>query len=84
MASHGHHIPLSLYLQLTAMVSSHEHQIPYIAYIFLGQQLLSSVYGNIMVPPIRQLIEKPEWIIWLIWAIVGQYTDKMTQKFVKN
>ena len=28
--------------------------------------------------------EKPEWIIWLIWAIVGQYTDKMTQKCVKN
>ena len=28
--------------------------------------------------------EKPEWIIWLIWAIVGQYTDKMTQKYVKN
>ena len=23
--------------------------------------------------------EKPKWIIWLIWAIVGQYTDKMTQ-----
>ena len=28
--------------------------------------------------------EKPEWIIWLIWAKVGQYTDKMTQKCVKN
>ena len=28
--------------------------------------------------------EKPGWIIWLIWAIVGQYTDKMTQKCVKN
>ena len=28
--------------------------------------------------------EKPKWVIWLIWAIVGQYTDKMTQKHVKN
>ena len=28
--------------------------------------------------------EKAKWIIWLIWAIVGQYTDKMTQKCVKN
>ena len=27
---------------------------------------------------------KPKWVIWLIWAIVGQYTDKMTQKYVKN
>ena len=27
---------------------------------------------------------RPEWIIWFIWAIVGQYTDKMTQKCVKN
>ena len=27
---------------------------------------------------------KPEWIIWLIWAIVGQYKDKMTQKCVTN
>ena len=27
--------------------------------------------------------KKHEWIIWLIWAIVGQYTDKMTQKCVK-
>ena len=25
--------------------------------------------------------EKPKWVIW---AIVGQYTDKMTQKYVKN
>ena len=30
------------------------------------------------------ITEKPEWIIWLIWTIVGQYTDKMTQKCVKN
>ena len=30
------------------------------------------------------ITEKPKWIIWLIWAIVGQYTDKMTQKCVKN
>ena len=29
------------------------------------------------------ITEKPEWIIWLIWAIVGQYTDKMTQRCVK-
>ena len=28
--------------------------------------------------------EKLEWIIWLIWAVVGQHTDKMTQKCVKN
>ena len=28
--------------------------------------------------------EKPTWVIWLVWAIVGQYTDKMTQKYVKN
>ena len=28
--------------------------------------------------------EKHKWVIWLIWVIVGQYTDKMTQKYVKN
>ena len=28
--------------------------------------------------------EKLKLIIWLIWAIVGQYTDKMTQKCVRN
>ena len=28
--------------------------------------------------------EKPKWVIWLIWATVGQYMDKMTQKYVKN
>ena len=32
----------------------------------------------------RICTEKHERIIWLIWAIVGQYTDKMTQKCVKN
>ena len=32
---------------------------------------------------IKMFTEKPKWIIWLIWAIVGQYTDKMTQKCVK-
>ena len=28
--------------------------------------------------------EKPKWVIWLIWAIVGQYTDIMTQKYAKK
>ena len=28
--------------------------------------------------------EKPEWVIWLIWAMVGQCTDRVTQKCVKN
>ena len=32
----------------------------------------------------QYISEKPKWIIWLIWAIVGQFTDKMTQKCVKN
>ena len=28
--------------------------------------------------------KKLKWVIWLFWAIVGQYMDKMTQKYVKN
>ena len=27
--------------------------------------------------------KNPKWVIWLIWATVGHYTDKMTQKYVK-
>ena len=33
---------------------------------------------------LRNTQKKPKWVIWLILAIVGQYTDKMIQKYVKN
>ena len=35
-------------------------------------------------PCVKSLVTLPEWIIWLFWAMMGHYTDKMTQKCVKN
>ena len=42
------------------------------------------IYTSCLVRYLKIYTKNPEWIIWLIWAIVGQYTDKMTQKCVKN
>ena len=33
---------------------------------------------------VKWFTEKPEWVIWVIWAMVGQCTDRVTQKCVKN
>ena len=49
----------------------------------LFQKFIFIPIGN-SVKPQWMVTEKPKWVIWLIWAIVGQYTDKMTQKYVKN